>query len=426
MQIELDKTILERYSVEEVIGTGSFGKVYRLQHLLKNKSFALKIDIRQKGSVLLESKILADIQGGVGIPRLYKYGTTEQFSYMIVELLGLTLHKLLKQSKGKFSLSTIVSIMLQLITRIEYIHKKGYLHRDLKPHQILIGKNQKMLYLTDFGLARKFEVNNYHISFQHSCPRVGNATFSSLNNHSGVRQSRRDDLESAAYMAIYFLRGRLPWQSTQKQCSNSKWQNIFQIKSHYSIEDLCIGCPKEFIILLKYCRNLKFEEKPDYNYIQSLFMQIQQRENLLENYFDWVEYEKSYRSPATVNEYSQSLSISNKLPRCCTINTENVANEGVKDSYKTVFHEKRRKKMRSKTHNNNTIKNLKQSPKINIEVDGQADSHLAFKTLLYDSSYDKLDATPKNIYPEIRNRNVLLNRVKMNDEGYNIKNCLIQ
>ncbi|OMJ79480.1 hypothetical protein SteCoe_20489 [Stentor coeruleus] len=413
MQIEFDKTILERYYIKDEVGTGSFGKVYKLQHLSKNKSFALKVDIRQKGSVLLEAKILADLQGGLGIPKLYKYGSTDQFSYMIVELLGPTLNKLLKQCKGKFSLATVVSIMLQLITRIEYVHKKGYLHRDLKPHQVLVGRNPKMIYLTDFGLARKFEVNNYHISFQNSCPRVGNATFSSLNNHSGVRQSRRDDLESIAYMALYFLKGHLPWQSIQKLSSNTKWQNIFQIKSHINIEDLCVGSPKEFSILLKYCRNLKFEEKPDYNYIQSLFLQIQQRENLYESFYDWIEDEKSLRSPTTICEFSQSLSISNNIPRCSTINVENIAGVGIKDEIKEVINEKRRKKSRAKTQAQSIMKKNRMRHTLNIEAVEQGDNQLSSKNWFDESTYNSLDVTPKNIYPEIRNRKAWFGAVKV-------------
>ncbi|OMJ76993.1 hypothetical protein SteCoe_23509 [Stentor coeruleus] len=414
MQIEFDKTILERYYIKDEVGTGSFGKVYKLQHLTKNKSFALKVDIRQKGSVLLEAKILADLQGGVGIPKLYKYGSTDQFSYMIVELLGPTLNKLLKQCKGKFSLATVISIMLQLITRIEYVHRKGYLHRDLKPHQVLVGKNPKIVYLTDFGLARKFEVNNYHISFQNSCPRVGNATFSSLNNHSGVRQSRRDDLESMAYMALYFLKGHLPWQSTQRINSNTKWQNIFQIKNHINIENLCFGCPKEFSILLKYCRNLKFEEKPDYNYIQSLFLQIQKRENLYESFFDWIEDEKSLRSPTTICEFSQSLSISNNIPRCSTINVENTR-VGIKDEIKDDMNDKRRKKNRARTQTQMIIKKNKKENMLNIDIKivEQGDNQLSSKTWFDESTYNSLDVTPKNIYPEIKNRKAWSNVLKV-------------
>lgn len=412
MQIEFDKTILERYYIKDEVGTGSFGKVYKLQHLSKNKCFALKVDIRQKGSVLLEAKILADLQGGLGIPKLYKYGSTDQFSYMIVELLGHTLNKLLKQCKGKFSLATVVSIMLQLITRIEYVHRKGYLHRDLKPHQVLVGRNPKIVYLTDFGLARKFEVNNYHISFQNSCPRVGNATFSSLNNHSGVRQSRRDDLESLVYMALYFLKGHLPWQSTQKLSSNTKWQNIFQIKSHITIEDLCVGSPKEFSTLLKYCRNLKFEEKPDYNYIQSLFLQIQKRENLYESFFDWIEDEKSLRSPTTICEFSQSMSISNNIPRCSTINVENIGGVGIKDEIKEVMNEKRRKNNRARTQTQTTIKKNKTGHMLNIEAIEQVDNQLSSKTWFDESTYNSLDVTPKNIYPEIKNRKAWYAAVK--------------
>jgi hypothetical protein len=217
-------------------------------------------------------------------------------------------------------------------------------------------------------------------------------------------------------MALYFLKGHLPWQSTQKLSSNTKWQNIFQIKSHINIEDLCVGSPKEFSTLLKYCRNLKFEEKPDYNYIQSLFLQIQKRENLYESFFDWIEDEKSLRSPTTICEFSQSLSISNNIPRCSTINVENIAGVGIKDEIKEVMNEKIRKKNRARTQTQTTVKRNKTGHVLNIEAVEQGDNQLSSKNWFDESTYNSLDVTPKNIYPEIRNRKAWYAAVKAKKE----------
>ena len=209
--MNIGNIFLEKYSIREEIGVGSFGRVYKLQDQTNKKSFALKIDQRQKGNTLHEAKILSELQGGEGIPKLYKYGSHNDYTYMIIELLDKTLHQHVRNQGNVLKISTVVSIMVQLIQRIAFVHSKGYLHRDIKPNQILTGlKNKKLLYIIDFGLARKYEANNCHVSYQDSCPKVGNSTFSSLNNHSGIRQSRRDDLESLAFLAIYLIKGRLP------------------------------------------------------------------------------------------------------------------------------------------------------------------------------------------------------------------------
>lgn len=382
MYISENQVFLNRYLVKEEIGCGSFGRVFKAEDLHKPKSFALKVDICQKGNVYLESKTLSDLQGISGIPKLYKQGIEENFSYILMELLGQNLNKLMKSAGGKFTLSTAIQCTKQILNRIEKIHRKGYLHRDLKPHQILVGLSKKQLYITDFGLSRRFEVNSYHISFQNSCPRIGNATFSSLNNHSGVRQSRRDDLESIAYMTIYFLKGRLPWQVNRKLTSSSKWQAIFQIKSNIKTEELCAGCPKEFGIFLNYVKNLKFEEKPDYSYCSSLFDQIAEREALDLNKLDWT--------------LGENLGIGSKsLP----LENAEKSVSSVKKSEKVQI--KRKRAIRSKTVFGKS-KKLPEREQILIGFD------IIGKSAFDESTYNSLELTPRNILPEFRNRKILV------------------
>ena len=382
MILSENQVFLSRYLVKEEIGSGSFGKVYRVEDINKPKSYALKVDIAQKGNVYLESKTLTDLQGITGIPKLYKQGMEENFSYMIMELLGQNLNKLMKTYGGKFSLTTVIMCIKQIIQRIEKVHKKGYLHRDLKPHQILLGPTKKALYLTDFGLSRRFEVNSYHISFQNSCPRIGNATFSSLNNHGGVRQSRRDDLESIAYMTFYLYKGMLPWQCNRKLASSSKWQAIFQMKSSCKVEDLCKNCPKEFGVLLNYIRNLKFEEKPDYCYCTSLLDSISSREELNLNKFDWALGDN-------LNIGSKSLPLEK-------------AEKGLGVGNKCEVVQVRRKRAsRAKTVFGKGRK-LPQREEIILGSDCLG------RSVFDESTYNSLELTPRNIWPEFRDRKILM------------------
>lgn len=382
MFITENQVFLNRYLVKEEIGSGSFGKVFKVEDLNKPKSYALKVDIAQKGNVYLESKTLSDLQGITGIPKLYKQGMEDNFSYMILELLGQNLNKLMKNCGGKFSLSTVIMCIKQIIQRIENVHKKGYLHRDLKPHQVLLGPNKKVLYLTDFGLSRRFEVNSYHISFQSSCPRIGNATFSSLNNHGGVRQSRRDDLESIAYMTFYLYKGMLPWQCNRKLASSSKWQIIFQMKSNCKVEDLCRYCPKEFGVFLNYVRNLKFEEKPDYSYCISLLDCINLKEELNFNRFDWAQGD-------SLNVGSKSLPLE-KAEK--SLNVENKCE---------VVQAKRKRATRSKTV-------LGKSRKLPQREETVIGSYFIGGSAFDESTYNSLELTPRNIWPEFRNRSILM------------------
>ena len=73
-----------------------------------------------------------------------------------MEHLGNNLYEIFAKEKEKFSLKTILQISLQLLERIEYIHKLGIIHRDIKPENFLIGKKERRdtIYLIDFGLSK--------------------------------------------------------------------------------------------------------------------------------------------------------------------------------------------------------------------------------------------------------------------------------
>ena len=377
MHLSQNSVFLDKYLIKEQIGCGSFGRVYRLEHSDSLRSYALKIDISHKGNVLMEARTLSEIQGLVGIPKLFNHGIEEDYSYMIIELLGSNLHKVLKDCNGKFSLSTVIFCIKQILERIESLHKKGYLHRDLKSHQILLSLNKKLLFLTDFGLSRKYEMNSYHISYQSSCPRIGNATFSSLSNHSGVRQSRRDDLESVAYMSFYLAKGVLPWQCSRKMTTGSKWQSIFQVKSNCKVDDLCVDCPKEFGVFLTYTRSLRFEEKPDYAFCQSLFDLVISREQLQINRVDWID---------------TSLDLS-------------TASEVIKEGSRKLSGDKHeRRRTRKQTRSKTVFCKSKKLPNRSDVIYDRSDKINNFTLAFDESTYNSLKMTPRNVLPEFRNK----------------------
>jgi serine/threonine protein kinase len=260
---------LEKYYIENFLGSGGFGSVYKTTHIASQKTFAIKVDKKRRGNVKQESAILIEIQGGEGIPRVHEVGETEDFTYMIMELLGPSLSKIQKQQGGKFQADTVIPILIQALHRLEYIHSFGIAHRDLKPQQFLLGPSN-VLYLVDYGLARKFAFDGNHIPYQSNCSRAGNSTYASLSNHLGIHQTRRDDIESLSYMAVSLMCGKLPWQQTSKLNSSTKWNNVYQIKSTIPLQELCQDCPKEFLSFIRYARALEFHEEPDYEYLRRM------------------------------------------------------------------------------------------------------------------------------------------------------------
>jgi casein kinase I family protein HRR25 len=174
------------------------------------------------------------------------------------------------------------------IHRLEYVHSRHLIHRDIKPNNFLMGRGEDELQvsLIDFGLAKPYRdaKTHLHIPYTENHCLTGSAAFASINNHLGRQQSRRDDLESVAYLLIYFLRGSLPWHG-----SNGKLHQHVILQMKMSSPGVwCPSCPQEFITFLDYARALPFQDKPDYTYLRKLFRDLLLREeNQDDSMFDW-------------------------------------------------------------------------------------------------------------------------------------------
>ena len=97
------------------------------------------------------------------------------------------------------------------------MHRAGYVHADLNPTNFLfeLGDLQEAtnsVYIVDFGLSRKFiDEKRYHLPMKRNQGIRGTLSFISMNTHSGMTMSRRDDIESLAYVTMYLVKGILPW-----------------------------------------------------------------------------------------------------------------------------------------------------------------------------------------------------------------------
>ena len=282
---------------EYQIGSGSFGQV--LYGIHKNKSFevAVKIINSETTSETINKEICftKKLQKLIGFPMIYYTCVYEKNNIIVESLLGPSLDKLFKYCGRIFPLKTVCSIGKEMVKRLENIHEKGILHRDLKPNNFTWGNynssynninnynstnnnNYKLdintIYLIDFGLSCSYWENNYstkHYKLKNGLNFVGTLRYASLNSHKGIRQSRRDDLESMLYILIYFLKGKLPWQDIKAKQKEERHKLIFQIKSKVTIESLCKDIPEEFAELLKYVKSLQFDEKPYYGKFYAYF-----------------------------------------------------------------------------------------------------------------------------------------------------------
>ena len=214
-----------------------------------------------------------------GIPNIY-YAAEGKIYYLIVmDKLGPSLEDLFIKCNKKFSLKTILMLADQMLTRIEFVHKNGFLHRDINQGNFImgVGSNSHKLYIIDFDFGGKCrEKDGSHIKYEENLNPIGNVYYSSINSNLGIKMSRRDDLESIAYMLIKFLRGSLPWDNikVEKYFRDKILEKKLTELNYQTLELFCMGIPVEFKTFLKSVMGLRFDEKPDYDFLRKIFQDL--------------------------------------------------------------------------------------------------------------------------------------------------------
>ena len=285
---------------KKLLGKGSFGKIYAGVNKTTGEEIAIKLEPlnTEQPQLIYEYKIYKYLQNGFGIPKVYECSKDKKFTILIMDLLGDSLEKKFNQCNRKFSLLTVLMIMEQLVSRIEFIHSKNLLHRDIKPDNFLVGRGNKsnIIYAIDFGLSKKYRDSKtgLHIPYRDGKSLTGTARYASINTHLGIEQSRRDDIEALGYIMVYFLRGSLPWQGMIINDPKKKYDKIKQLKYDIKLEDLCAGLPNECIKFIQYARDMRFEDRPDYSYLRGLLRKAAKNNHLHFDYnkFDWIVKQK--------------------------------------------------------------------------------------------------------------------------------------
>ena len=279
--IKENSIIFKKYRVKKKLGEGAFGDVYMGSSIENNELVAIKVEQRKIAKPLLETEafFLYSLRG-LGIPEVLSFGRLRNYNVLVEPLLDKSLFDLFAERRKRLALEDICLIAKQVIDRIQWVHSKNIVHRDIKPDNFLIGrKDPNVIYLIDFGLSKKYKssTTGKHIKFGFTGKLTGTVRFASANALRGGEQSRRDDLESIGYMIIFFMRGRLPWQGVTGNKKMERYLKIYKMKKNVAPEDLCKSLPKQMTDFMRYVKQLEFEQEPDYNYLRNLFNSIIKR-----------------------------------------------------------------------------------------------------------------------------------------------------
>lgn len=281
--------VKERWKVLRKIGGGGFGEIYDALDLLTRENVALKVESAQQPKQVLkmEVAVLKKLQGKDHVCRFIGCGRNDRFNYVVMQLQGRNLADLRRsQSRGTFSVSTMLRLGRQILEAIESIHSVGFLHRDIKPSNFAMGRfpsTCRKCFMLDFGLARQFT---------NSCgdvrpPRTvagfrGTVRYASVNAHRNREMGRHDDLWSLFYMLVEFVVGQLPWRKIKDK------EQVGSIKERYEHRLMLKHLPPEFYVFLEHISGLDYFTKPDYQLLLSVFDNSMKSYGVVESDpFDW-------------------------------------------------------------------------------------------------------------------------------------------
>ena len=219
------------------------------------------------------------------IPELIKFGYESEYNFLITSSPKMSLEQLFLSHKSSFSLGKACKIILESLNSLEILHNNNIIHRDINPKVLSIDSKGKINFL-HLGFWKFYKNKSGHIECKSYKKMIGkNIIFGSINNLIGFELSRRDDLQSLAYMLIYFVKGFLPWDNLNIKKSEEKIKIILDMKKNISDDLLTEGLPKEIKLFISYTKKLKFDEEPNYNYLKNILKNLMNSKDSYKNFY---------------------------------------------------------------------------------------------------------------------------------------------
>lgn len=262
--------IHNKYEVLDTLSSGEFGIILQVEY--KKQKFVIKLgEIQMMKNELHIYKTIKELKS---ISKIYDVFTYEDKLCVVFDCFKMDLVGYKKIAYNAMDYyNNIITYVQDLILIIKSVHSYNIIHRDLKPSNVCIDSNNK-LYLIDFGLSRINIINNTHIIEPKIHSLIGSINFSSLNVLNLIEPAQRDDVESILYILFYLLLSKENY-TIYDSIADIEKKNIdiflifLQDKTNIIFNNIAIN----YLLvgkLFKYVRRLKYNQKPNYEYIIQL------------------------------------------------------------------------------------------------------------------------------------------------------------
>uniref|UniRef100_A0A0N5CF71 Protein kinase domain-containing protein n=1 Tax=Strongyloides papillosus TaxID=174720 RepID=A0A0N5CF71_STREA len=287
--VKIGQILGNRYEITKKLGQGGCGTVYECLDTVANVRAALKVEANDdiNGTALkMEIEVLTRLKNKRNVAKIISCGNMRKYSYFVMTLLGKSLSTLSSEC-GAFKPGTLARIGAQVLFGLKNLHEAGFVHRDVKPANLAIGRKHvmiKVVHILDFGLCRelanfKGNISNYTRARKVALFR-GTFRYCSLNAQKQKEQGRQDDLISLAYVLAECI-DYLPWSEFSDKLEIALFKQQTKDNELFPEHDSLAN-------FLTYAKTLSYEDKPDYEKCFLFFDKIIQESRLkFSDPYDW-------------------------------------------------------------------------------------------------------------------------------------------
>lgn len=311
----LRDSVKQEWVLGKAIGVGGFGELYlascKQNGKLSPENFVIKIEPLSNGPLFVEVHFYIRATKPdqldsfktenkikhLGVPRYIASGTHVQseqtYRFLVMDRFGSDLQRILDHSEnGRFNAKTVCEISLQVVDALQYIHTQGYVHKDVKASNLLVGlgvNGQHKVHLVDYGLSSRYTVGGIHKQYTHDLrwAHEGTLEYTSRDSHIGC-SSRRGDIEVLVYNLVEWYGGSVPWD---REFASPEMAKIAKFRAFENPQKFLKHCfrglsgvyPNLLLRLMNYVSNLRFEQQPNYNFIRTLVLQEMKTQGLVQD-----------------------------------------------------------------------------------------------------------------------------------------------